>query len=411
MKANHKMLTKSSPQRMTHRVRDGSSTLCVIAGFMAYAVAAVAYAAPPGMTREGAVTVMTFPDVRVQLVSDPIDYVNAQPLPLPVATNFSPAVAQSEMIEALSAPVSASAVAATPGFSGGSVGDGKTRPVFLGKPAPALDAIAPQEFGTTKHPFSTARADGYSGATNKTYPFRAAGRLFFGIAGATYVCSGSLIKKGIVLTAAHCVSSFGDNIIYRDFRFVPGYKKGVGPYGNWTAKQVRVLTSYLNGSDVCAQSGVICRNDVALIVLNPQSGALPGTNTGWYGFLFNGQGFTSNKLTHVTQIGYPVCLDNGEVMERNDSQGFVSTAYANNTLIGSLMCGGASGGPWIVNFGKRPRLTGTTNGSFAEPNMVVGVTSWGSTNTGPKQVGASPFLNTNIQNMVNAACTANPGNC
>jgi hypothetical protein len=156
---------------------------------------------------------------------------------------------------------------------------------------------------------------------------------------------------------------------------------------------------------------VICRDDVAVVVLNPQSGSLPGTNTGWYGFAYNNAGFTPSGRVHLTQIGYPGCLDNGEIMERNDSEGFKSSSLANNTLLGSLMCGGSSGGPWLINFGRRPTLTGTTSGSSAQINTVVGVTSWGSTSTGPKQQGASPFLNTNILSMVNAACSANAAHC
>jgi hypothetical protein len=98
-------------------------------------------------------------------------------------------------------------------------------------------------------------------------------------------------------------------------------------------------------------------------------------------------------------------------MERNDSQGFRSSTDVNNTLIGSLMCGGSSGGPWLANFGVRPALTGTTAGAFPDSNVVVGVTSWGSSSATVKRVGASPFLSTNIVPLVNAACSAVPAAC
>lgn len=231
----------------------------------------------------------------------------------------------------------------------------------------------------------------------------------------SFICSASLIKKGVVVTAAHCISEFGKNKFWTNWRFVPGYKSGAAPYGNWMAKTTIVQVSYLNGTNPCATStappGVICRDDVAVVVLNPQSGKLPGSNTGWFGYAYNSAGFTPSGQVHLTQLGYPGCLDNGEIMARNDSQGFKSSSQANNTLLGSLMCGGSSGGPWLINFGRRPTLSGTTSGSSSQINTVVGVTSWGSANNGPKQQGASPFLSTNIQAMVNAACNSNPAHC
>jgi hypothetical protein len=151
---------------------------------------------------------------------------------------------------------------------------------------------------------------------------------------------------------------------------------------------------------------------VAVLLLNTSStGDYPGTATGWYGYGWNGFGFTANGLTQITQIGYTVCLDSGFLMERNDSFGFQSVSSANNTIIGSLMCSGASGGPWLVNFGLRPVLTSTTEGTAPNPNTVVGVTSWGYTSTSIKQQGASPFTSDNIVPLVNAACTAVPAAC
>ena len=98
-------------------------------------------------------------------------------------------------------------------------------------------------------------------------------------------------------------------------------------------------------------------------------------------------------------------------MERNDSQGFVSTSLSNNTIIGSLMTGGSSGGPWLVNLGNPPSLSGISFGSAASHNVVVGITSWGYTDTSIKQQGASPFTSNNIVSLVNTACTASPAAC
>lgn len=339
----------------------------------------------------GAVTIQ---DPSKAVSAATIDYVNAKPMDLP-KTSAAPA----DLIRALTSPASLG----TPGSVAGGAGNGRQSPAWVGMAAAADDdEITPQEFGTFNHPFSTARAD-LSIATNTAYPYRASGKLFFNNGASTFVCSASLIKRGVVVTAAHCVSAFGQRRFYTNFRFVPGYRNGIAPFGTWTGAAI-VMTSYFAGTDPCTTAGVVCANDVAVIRLTAQAGAFPGTAAGWYGYGFNGFGFTASRLTHITQIGYPVCLDNGQLMERNDSHGFTNTAQVNNTIIGSLMCGGSSGGPWLVNFGIRPALTATTAGAASNPNIVVGTTSWGYVSTAPKQQGASPFTSTNIVPLVNAAC-------
>jgi V8-like Glu-specific endopeptidase len=326
---------------------------------------------------------------------------------LPSAPRRSDAEAREDLIHALTSPP----VLGTPGHAPDARGDGTTSPVSLGVPAPASGVIS-DEFGTNNHPFSTARADLVPTATNTSYPYRAAGKLFFNIGSSTFVCSASLIKRGVAVTAAHCVANFGKKQFYSNWQFDPGYRNGTAPYGTWTVKSAIVLSSYLNGTDPCATAGVVCRDDVAVLLLNASgSGGYPGTATGWYGYGWNGYGFTGSGQTQISQIGYPVCLDNGALMERNDSNGFQSSSNSNNTIIGSLMCGGSSGGPWLVNLGVRPSLTGTAPGSAPGPNTVVGVTSWGFSNTGPKEQGASPFLSGNIVTLVKAACSAVPAAC
>ena len=135
-----------------------------------------------------------------------------------------------------------------------------------------------------------------------------------------------------------------------------------------------------------------------------------GSKTGWFGYWYGG-GFT-NGITEITQLGYPCDLDNCQLMERTDSQGFQSSSLSNNTIIGSLMTGGSSGGPWVVNLGTPPTLSGgDAFGAFSGYDLVVGVTSWGYTDLTIKQQGAAPFTSGDIQTLHTTACGAFPKAC
>jgi V8-like Glu-specific endopeptidase len=328
-----------------------------------------------------------------------VDFVNAKVMPLPL--NPSPADSRQ-----------ATPTLGPSGYSRGAEGTGIESPVFLGAPADnnGTTGVGSQDYGTNNHPFTTARADGYSQATNTHFPYRAAGKLYFLISGASYICSASLIKPGVIVAAAHCVANYGASQFYSGWQFVPGYRNGAAPYGTWTVAEVFILAAYYNGTDNCATYGIVCPDDVAVLVLNSSAGAYPGNTTGWFGYYYGG-GFTSTGLAQVTQLGYPAGLNHANYMERNDSYGYISSSNSNNTIIGSNMNGGSSGGPWVENFGLPAGLTGETNGSFPYTNTVIGVTSWGYTSTANKEQGASPFTSGNIQNLVTSACAAFPGAC
>lgn len=175
-----------------------------------------------------------------------------------------------------------------------------------------------------------------------------------------------------------------------------------------TANKLGSCPAITAGLTSCATSGIVCQDDVAVMTVYAGS-ALPGTVTGWLGYGWNGWGLNSSGQTLITQLGYPVGLDNGYLMERGDLQSYVSTSQSNNTIIGSNMNGGSSGGPWIVNFGIRP--TGANNGTYPNPDTVIGVTSWGYISTLPKEQGAAPFTSGNITVLLNSACTAAPSTC
>jgi V8-like Glu-specific endopeptidase len=388
------------------------SRLLFVASILVVMVVGAGFAAAGQVTHEGKVTgFIQSPSEAAQ----PIDFAHAKPMPLPQAA--VPAVGPFE------GGISTESLG-TPGMEPGAIGTGKTIPgakailyaVPEGETSADNGVVIPEEYGTANIPYTTSRVD-LTSANNesKSYPYRAAGKLYFNEPSGSYVCSASLIKRGVIVTAAHCVANFGKNQFYTGWQFVPGMSHAstgnTAPYGKWNVYKAWVLTSYLNGTDSCQQKGVVCQNDVAVLAAKPQNGALPGTNTGWLGYGYNGGGFTSAHTTQISQLGYPESHDAGNMMQRTDSQGFVSNSMSNNTVWGTRQTGGSSGGPEVANLGVAAVLNGTAYGAYSGYNYVIGVTSWGKDDPAIKEQGASPFTSSNIVTLLNAACAAYPANC
>ncbi|MEP4769670.1 MAG: trypsin-like serine protease [Roseibium sp.] len=289
--------------------------------------------------------------------------------------------------------------------------------------------IVPEQFGGGNHPFTTQTA----GAENnqspvELYPWNATGKLFMRFGNSNFVCTASVIDKNLLVTAAHCVHNFGQgqNGFADAVTFEPARHLQQRPFGTWTAKQWWIPKSYFDGTDDCSSQapGVVCANDVAVVVLNPNAGQNIADVTGQYtvkelgddglrefGYVF----FLGQNAAHITQLGYPARNYDGLQMIRTDSVGYQDEP--NNVVIGSSQTGGSSGGPWLQNFGGKTSFSGEA-GNDDDLNVVSAVTSWGYTLGDVKIQGASRFAKnsvftsrSNIRALVDDACAANPDAC
>lgn len=325
---------------------------------------------------------------------------------------------------------------------------GQAKPSAGAMPSSGGPNASPLAYGTFSPqsiaPYTTARssASKLGGTPNAdavaitSSPWRSAGLLLFNEPGGTYQCSASLIRPGLVVTAAHCVYPFGANsptAWYTNHHFYPAVYDNTAPYGSYTASNITIATAYYNGTDTCTTRGVVCNDDIAIITLN----ANEGSSIGWYGYGWNGYSYVSSfggaSLASITQLGYPVAFDGGRQQERTDGVGsYYAPGSLKNTLLGSAQTGGSSGGPWMVNFGASPSVNTSqaSLGQAANADIVVGVTSWGYTSVGTNTQGASWFGQTpafpngsytdshgvfrgagNIGALVAAACSSSFSRC
>ena len=275
---------------------------------------------------------------------------------------------------------------------------------------------SPRAFGTFGIPYTTTRvsdgsysATGYSAASrlSVTYPYRTAGKLTFLMGSSSAHCSATLIRRSVIVTAAHCIQDFGTgaSAYFTGFKFYPGHYGATGataaqisPYGTWDWAALTRPGSWIDGTDI--GSGSARDNDIAVIALKPKNGVFVGDLTGYLGYGMNNYSFVTSSKTGnvhtaaVTTTGYPGLMDAGRIMQRSDGPAYVTTVGGAGQLWqGSNFTGGSSGGAWIVNFRTRAASLsgGATLGSESEMS-VVGVTSWGSSDpNAPKDNYSSQF--------------------
>lgn len=301
--------------------------------------------------------------------------------------------------------------------------------------------LEPFAFGSFGVPYTTARvqdgnlsAAGTTAANRQsaTYPYRAVGKLTFSAGW----CSASLIRRSVIVTAAHCVQNFGaGSTLFTNFQFRPGHYGAAGataaqqaPHGSFGWLTLVRPATWANGTDI--GSGAARDNDIAVIALRRNAaGQFVGNLTGWLGYGWNNYSFVSSARTGnlqtaaVTTLGYPAHMDGGAIMQRTDGPAYTTTVSgAHQIYSGSNFTGGSSGGPWVVNFrGRVATLSGGAVAGTASNMAVVGVTSWGSANpNGPKDNYSSQFRqNTrypnasygiygagNIASLLNTLCAA-----
>lgn len=290
------------------------------------------------------------------------------------------------------------------GQRGGAKADHLARTLTLtDRSAPDSD-VSPEAVGTGGMHFTSSRVS--PKALDTTFPVRTVGKLYFKIGTASYMCSGSMIKPGVVVTSGHCIHS-GNGAAsgwYNSFEFIPGYRKAgstiTQPYGSWTNWSYASTTlAWYNGG-----GGVPNTGDWAVIVFGADSsGKRIGDYTGWLGY---GTGLAVGR--HSTVLGYPGNLDKGGQLHRIDA---MTTDYGslNNVNWGSDMQGGSSGGPVVLNWRVDYKDTSTLPSENAG-NIVTSTVSWGYVSSLPKVQGGSAF-DANFLNLINGACSSVPTAC
>jgi len=182
----------------------------------------------------------------------------------------------------------------------------------------------------------------------------AIGKIFFTLGGADYVCSGALVRSkhvDVVLTAAHCVSD-GHGRWATNWTFVPGYRDGAEPYGQYTARKFFVSPKWTG------PGGGSERYDVAFVQVTRATlygrSRIASPPAGLPVRFAASQTPSEPHRTYV--FGYPAlppfsglyanyCAGASRVVRTGIRRGSMATACS--------MTAGDSGGPWFARFSPR----------------------------------------------------------
>jgi V8-like Glu-specific endopeptidase len=243
----------------------------------------------------------------------------------------------------------------------------------------------------------------------KTFPYRASGWwLHQHQDGSWWICTASLIKRSLLVTAGHCVYEQGKGWI-KDGYFYPGATgmnggTQVKPYGYARLYQAWTWTAWVNGAALGTGQ------DVGVVVLKNRAGTKieMGTYTGYYGFCYLN---CLQNYWFLSQLGYPVNYYSANSMTQSQhlvAKGTVWASWATGDHAwGSGMEGGSSGGPGVSNIGDISD-TAADPGQYTYRNIIFNPTSWGYSGGTYKVQGGSALSSgggtDGFKPLYNAAC-------
>lgn len=165
------------------------------------------------------------------------------------------------------------------------------------------------------------------------------GALFVHGANGDHFCTASVVDSpdgDLLLTAAHCVEP-GDGTpgVGRDIVFVPGYRDGKEPYGEWTPAKIVVPAGWTRNADP--------DDDIGFIVVEPKGGTDIEHLLG------------ANRLVTGTSPPYPVHVT-GYPSSSEEPVSCTTRATTFSPTQQQFACAGfssgTSGSPWVTNFDR-----------------------------------------------------------
>jgi hypothetical protein len=214
----------------------------------------------------------------------------------------------------------------------------------------------------------------------RRFPNRTHGKVFLTLNGLDYVCSGTAVRApshSLVNTAGHCLYETPAVLIgsgyATNWEFVPGYKNGHKPFGEWPAPKSKLRTTqqYVDSMPLVMGEDGDETYDLGFATVSQRNGKSLQDVVGARGIAFN-----QPRAQSYRSYGYPAesppAEFDGEHLFRCDSPFKGSDPNFGDPQPMRILCdmtGGSSGGGWVA---QRRVVSVNAYGYNGEPNKLYG---------------------------------------